>query len=96
MQSVLWGPMRPVRAETVLPYRDFSADGGSACCRNRAARWSSPMARAARAQQGLDLLSLNFSPVAQDKAKALTARRQTALAFDIVDVHDWAYPENAY
>jgi SAM-dependent methyltransferase len=48
------------------------------------------------AQKGLDVLSLDFSPVAQDKAKALAARRQIALAFEIADVHDWTYPENAY
>ena len=48
------------------------------------------------AQQSLDVLSLDFSPVAQDKAKALAARRQIALTFEIADVHDWAYPEYAY
>jgi SAM-dependent methyltransferase len=48
------------------------------------------------AQQGLDVLSLDFSPVAQDKAKALAVRRNARLSFEIADVHDWAYPENAF
>ncbi|WP_294538241.1 class I SAM-dependent methyltransferase [uncultured Rhodoblastus sp.] len=48
------------------------------------------------AEQGLDVLSLDFSPVAQDKAKSLAAKRNARLSFEIADVHDWAYPENAF
>lgn len=48
------------------------------------------------AEQGLDVLSLDFSPVAQAKAKALAARRGVSLEFEIADAHDWAYPENAF
>lgn len=47
------------------------------------------------AEQGLDVVSLDFSPVAQDKAKALAAKRNARLSFEIADVHEWAYPENA-
>jgi SAM-dependent methyltransferase len=48
------------------------------------------------AEQGLDVLSLDFSPVAQDKAQALAAKRNARLTFEIGDVHEWAYPEQAY
>ena len=48
------------------------------------------------AEQGLDVLSLDFSPVAQDKAKALAAKRNARLNFEIADVHEWAHPEQAY
>lgn len=45
------------------------------------------------AEQGFDVLSLDFSPVAQSKARALAAKRNATLAFEIGDVHEWAYPE---
>jgi SAM-dependent methyltransferase len=48
------------------------------------------------AEQGLDVLSLDFSPVAQQKAKALAKRRGASLTFECADVHEWAYPENAF
>jgi SAM-dependent methyltransferase len=48
------------------------------------------------AEQGLDVLSLDFSPVAQDKAKALAAKRNAVLSFEIADVHEWAYPEQVF
>ncbi len=48
------------------------------------------------AQQGLDVLSLDFSPVGQGKAKKLAADRGAELAFEIGDVHTWAYPESAF
>lgn len=48
------------------------------------------------AEQGLDVLSLDFSPVAQAKARALAAKRNAVLSFEVADVHDWAYPEQAY
>ena len=48
------------------------------------------------AAQGLDVLSLDFSPNGQAKAKALAARRNVTLAFELADVHEWAYPEAAY
>jgi len=48
------------------------------------------------AQQGLDVVSIDFSPSAQRKAKALAAERQVSVAFAQADVHDWDYPEAAF
>jgi SAM-dependent methyltransferase len=48
------------------------------------------------AEQGLDVLSIDFSPAAQRKAKALAAERQVAVAFVETDVHAWNYPEAAF
>jgi SAM-dependent methyltransferase len=49
------------------------------------------------AEQGLDVLSLDFSPSAQGKAKALARERGvTNITFDQADVHTWAYPEAAF
>lgn len=48
------------------------------------------------AQQGLDVLSIDFSPNGQAKAKALAAKRSTTLEFQLADVHEWSYPEAAF
>ena len=48
------------------------------------------------ARQGLDVLSLDFSPNGQAKARALAAKRGTKLDFEIADVHEWAYPAETY
>src|SRR6266508_6081596 len=48
------------------------------------------------AEQGLDVLSLDFSPSAQKKARALAAERHVNVAFAHVDVHKWDYPEAAF
>lgn len=56
------------------------------------------------AEQGLDVLSLDFSPSAQAKGALLAAECGVAvapapgarLAFEQADVHAWPYPENAY
>lgn len=56
------------------------------------------------AERGLDVLSLDFSPSAQAKGRALAAERGVCvapapgarLAFELADVHSWRYPENAY
>ena len=48
------------------------------------------------AAQGLDVLSLDFSPAAQNKARALTAERGLKVAFVQADVHAWDYPEAAF
>jgi len=48
------------------------------------------------AEQGLDVLSIDFSPLGQEKAKALAARRGIAMRFDCADVHTWPYPAAAY
>jgi hypothetical protein len=47
------------------------------------------------AEQGLDVLSIDFSPSAQRKAEALAKERGVSLAFQQTDVHTWDYPEAA-
>jgi SAM-dependent methyltransferase len=44
------------------------------------------------AEQGLDVLSVDFSPTAQAKAKALAARRGVAMHFVQADVIAWDWP----
>ena len=48
------------------------------------------------AEQGLDVVSIDFSPAAQRKAKALAAERDVKVAFELVDVHNWNYPSAAF
>ena len=48
------------------------------------------------AEQGLDVVSIDFSPAAQEKARALAKERGVKIAFERADVHDWAYPESEF
>ena len=48
------------------------------------------------AEQGLDVVSLDFSPSAQNKARALAAERRVNVAFTQADVHAWDYPAAAF
>lgn len=48
------------------------------------------------AQQGLDVLSIDFSPAAQAKARALAAEQKVAITFLEADIHAWPYPEDAF
>lgn len=48
------------------------------------------------AEQGLDVLSIDFSPTAQQKARALAAERHVSLRFLQADVHRWNYPAAAF
>ncbi len=48
------------------------------------------------AQQGLDVLSLDFSPTAQEKARRLAAERGVALRFELADLTTWQWPEAAF
>lgn len=48
------------------------------------------------AEQGLDVLSLDFSPSAQAKGRELARERGVVLTFEQGDVHTWPYPENTY
>jgi SAM-dependent methyltransferase len=48
------------------------------------------------AEQGLNVLSLDFSPSAQHKAEALAKQRGVAITFLRADVHAWDYPEAAF
>jgi SAM-dependent methyltransferase len=48
------------------------------------------------AEQGLDVTSIDFSPAAQRKARALAAERNVKVTFELVDVHRWDYPSAAF
>ena len=48
------------------------------------------------AEQGLDVLSIDFSPSAQKKARMLAAERHVKINFQQVDVHTWNYPEATF
>src|SRR5947209_7023477 len=48
------------------------------------------------ARQGLDVLSIDFSPAAQAKARALAAEHKVAITFLEADVHAWLYPEATF
>lgn len=48
------------------------------------------------AEQGLDVLSIDFSPLAQEKAKKLAAERGVRLRVEQADVTAWTWPEAAY
>lgn len=48
------------------------------------------------AEQGLDVVSLDFSPAAQDKARALAAERAVKVTFVQADVHAWDYPQAGF
>jgi SAM-dependent methyltransferase len=48
------------------------------------------------AEQGLEVLSIDFSPAAQKKARALAAEHGVTIAVEQADVHAWPYPEAAF
>jgi len=48
------------------------------------------------AEQGLDVVSIDFSPSAQRKARALAAERGVKVTFIETDVHKWEYPPAAF
>lgn len=48
------------------------------------------------AEQGLDVLAIDFSPSAQKKARALANERHVDVTFIRADVHDWDYPQSAF
>ena len=48
------------------------------------------------AEQGLDVVSIDFSPSAQKKARALAREREVDVDFRQVDVHAWDYPADAF
>ncbi len=48
------------------------------------------------AEQGLDVLSIDFSPSAQRKARALARERRVEVAFQQADVHRWDYSQAAF
>jgi SAM-dependent methyltransferase len=48
------------------------------------------------AEQGLDVLSLDFSPTAQEKGAQLARERGVQVRFERADVHTWLYPDRAF
>jgi cyclopropane fatty-acyl-phospholipid synthase-like methyltransferase len=48
------------------------------------------------AEQGLDVVSLDFSPLAQQKARKLAAERGVTLRIEQADIVDWSWPEAAF
>jgi SAM-dependent methyltransferase len=48
------------------------------------------------AGQGLDVLSIDFAPAAQAKARSLAAENKVDIAFVEADIHAWPYPEDAF
>jgi len=48
------------------------------------------------AEQGLDVVSIDFAPSAQRKAQALAQERGVMVSFLQADVHAWGYPEAAF
>jgi 2-polyprenyl-3-methyl-5-hydroxy-6-metoxy-1,4-benzoquinol methylase len=48
------------------------------------------------AQQGLDVLTIDYSPVALTKARALAAERGVQLRTEVTDVFAWRWPTNAF
>jgi SAM-dependent methyltransferase len=48
------------------------------------------------AEQGLDVVSLDFSPSAQSKACALAAERGVTVTLVRADVHGWDYPQATF
>ncbi len=48
------------------------------------------------AEQGLDVVSMDFSPSAQAKARALAARRGVTLTTERADIAGYPWPEAAY
>jgi ubiquinone/menaquinone biosynthesis C-methylase UbiE len=48
------------------------------------------------AQQGLEVLSLDFSPAAQEKGRQLARERGVRVSFELADVHTWPYPDAGF
>jgi len=48
------------------------------------------------AEQGLDVISLDFSPTAQAKARALAASRGVKITTQQVDIATWTWPVEAF
>lgn len=48
------------------------------------------------AEQGLDVLSIDFSPTALRKARALAAEHHVTVTFQQADVHTWDYPDDSF
>jgi SAM-dependent methyltransferase len=48
------------------------------------------------AEQGLEVLSVDFSPLAQEKARKLAAERSVTLRVEQADIINWDWPSEAF
>ncbi len=48
------------------------------------------------AERGLDVLTIDYSPTALDKARALAAERRVPLRTEVTDVFAWRWPRAAF
>ena len=48
------------------------------------------------AEQGLDVVSVDFSPAALRKAKVLAQERGVRVTFEQADTHSWTYPPSTF
>lgn len=48
------------------------------------------------ASHGADVLAVDFSPVAQEKARRLAAENNVAIRFELADLLDWDWGENRF
>ena len=48
------------------------------------------------AQQGCEVVAIDISPVAIEKARRLAAERGVHVAFELVDVRNWRWPPSAF
>ena len=48
------------------------------------------------AEQGLEVVSIDFSPTAQAKARSLARERGVSVAFELADAHTWRYPDSTF
>src|SRR5512147_1131558 len=48
------------------------------------------------AEQGLDVLSVDFSPLAQEKVRKLAAARGVTLRTEQADIETWTWPQAAF
>jgi cyclopropane fatty-acyl-phospholipid synthase-like methyltransferase len=48
------------------------------------------------AQQGCEVVAIDISPVAIEKARRLAAERRVHVAFELVDVRNWRWPPSAF
>lgn len=48
------------------------------------------------AQQGLDVVSMDFSPKAQEKARTLAAKRGVKITTELADIFEYPWPKEAF
>ena len=48
------------------------------------------------AEQGLDVLSIDFSPAAQAKARALAEKRGVTITTELIEIAGYGWPQDAF